>query len=91
MPTTFPIEDNTVRIDFVDFSDELLVSVIGKFLTESVIDGIDGVCWALVDKDFGTFFGLLLDRGKESIVGSRLWEGDNDGDGLFLCIVGLDV
>jgi hypothetical protein len=37
----FPIENNTIRINFVDLCDQLFVSIIGILFTEGITDGIN--------------------------------------------------
>ncbi len=91
MSTTLPIKHNTIGINFVDLSDKLLVGVIDKLLVEGVIYCVDGVWWALVDEHLCPFFGFLLNRRKQCIVGTVLRECHNHGYSLLLCIVGLDV
>jgi hypothetical protein len=43
MATAFPIENNTIRINFVDLCDQLFVCIIGILLIEGIIDGINRV------------------------------------------------
>ena len=91
MATAFPIKNNTIRINFVDLCDQLFVSIIDVLLIEGIVDGINRVWWALINKNLGALFCLLLNRSKECIVSSMFRKCDYDSYSLFLCIVGFDV
>jgi len=64
MATAFPVKDYTIWVDFINFCNQLFKSVIWVFFIKSIIDIIDGIAGALIDKDFGSLFGFLLYTGK---------------------------
>ncbi len=91
MSTTFPVEDNTIRIDFVYLSNELFSDIIGEFSIESIVNLVNGICRALINEDLGAFFGLLLNAGKESVISSTFLERDDNCDCFLLVVIWLDI
>ncbi len=91
MSTTFPIEYNTIRINFINLSDQLFECIICILLIESVIDLFNGVWWTLINQNFSSLLSFLLNRGEERIISAMLLEGYNDSYSLFICIVRLCI
>ena len=87
MSTTFPIKDNTIRIDFIDLSNELLIGRWCIGAIESFRDLLERITWTLINYNFCALLSFLLNGGEQVIIGPRLLECNNNSDSLLFIII----
>ncbi len=91
MSTTFPIEDNTIVINFIDLSDQFFVSVIVKLSIKCFGYRIDWITWALIDQDLSSLLCFLLYRWEKTVISTILLESHNYGNSFLVGIIRLYV
>ena len=87
MSTTFPIKDNTIRIDFINLSNELLIGRWCIWAIESFRDLLERITWTLINYNFCALLSFLLNGGEQVIIGPRLLECNNNSDSLLFIII----